>query len=81
MFQNTYELYYFYISNVRILGGDKVLTHTYPHKPQAKIKLPICNHHVDNPFYFWHDVFYCNLQAYKKTIIHDTKCPYCTRYH
>ena len=38
--------------------GDKVsmLTHTYPHKPQRKTKVTICNHQADSPLYVWPDV-------------------------
>ena len=39
------------------LGGDKenMLTHTYL-KPIRKIKVTICNHQSDSPFYVWPDV-------------------------
>ena len=43
---------------MRYLGGDKVsmLTHAYLLKPLRKIKVAICNHQVDSPFYLWSDV-------------------------
>ena len=41
------------------LKGDKMnmLTHTYTHKHLRKIKLTICNHQGDSPFYFGPDVY------------------------
>ena len=37
------------------LGSDKVgmLTYTYSHKPQRKIKLPRCNHQAHGSLYVW----------------------------
>ena len=40
-------------SSPNSLGDDKVsmLTHTYPHKPQGRNKVTICNHQADSPLY------------------------------
>ena len=43
-----------------------MLTHTYPHKPQKKIKVTICNHQADSPLYVWPDVWSGDLQVLKK---------------
>ena len=54
-----------HIEPIITLGGDKVsmLTHTYPHKPLRKIKVIICNHQADSPFYVWSDVWFGDLQV------------------
>ena len=65
------------------LRGYKVSmkTHTYPHKPLGKIKVDICNHQVDSPFYLWPDVCSGDMQAQKRAwsymtlnILTETRC-------
>ena len=52
----TVHCVYFIALNL-LHRGDKVsmLTHTYPHKPMSKIKVVICNHQADCPFYLQPD--------------------------
>ena len=64
------------------LKVDKVSmgNQTYPHKPLRKIKVAICNHHVDSPFYACPDVCSGDLPAKKKSmVIHDIEYSYLLR--
>ena len=56
---------------ILLLGGDEVdiVTHTYPHKFLRKIKVAICDHKVDRPFYLWPDVCSGDLQSSKKSTV------------
>ena len=45
------------------LGGDRMsmLTHTYPLKPLEKIKMAVCSHQADCPFYLKSDAWIGDL--------------------
>ena len=51
--------------HIHLQPSDKVsmLTPTYKRKPRRKIKVTVCNHRADSPFYVWPDVWSGDLQV------------------
>ena len=72
------KISFFFHKALAHFWGNKVsmLEHTYPHKPQMKIRVTIYSHQAESLLFVWPDVWSGDLQVYKSIVIHDTECPF-----